>query len=114
MKKAFLIIVLTIIFNGFFNLAIAQSAAESNSSSSIMQIKSTSAIFQNISNILQESFKRAIGAKGGEVIEKTISWFPQRKEAIETGWQEEKQEFKGGLKQILSDIWQKIKSLVIK
>jgi len=114
MKKAFLIIVLTITFSGFFNIATAQTTIESNSSSSIIQIKSASAIFKNISGAFKNSIEKVTGIKRGEVVAKTKDWFLQRKEAVKIGWQEEKQEFKGGMKEIISDIWNKIKDIILK
>ena len=119
MKKSFLIIFLIILLStsAFFNLAMAQTTAETNSSSSVIQIKSASAFIHTAENFLKEAWQKVAGSKRGEALSKTKAWFTTRKQAIKNGWQEEKQEFSGNIKEIITKAWQKaidkVKSWVI-
>jgi len=108
------ILIICLFFNLFAGLAMAQSADESNSSSSVIKIDSATQIFQDVKNLAQEKAQKMTDLKRGEVTAKIKAWFSGRKQAIKNGWQEEKQEFKGGVKGILSDVWNKIKDLVKK
>jgi len=114
MKKSFLIIILTIslIFNAFSNLAMAQTVAETNSSSSVIQIKSASTFIHTAENLLKEAWQKVASAKRGEVITKIKAWFTNRKQAMQNGWQEEKKEFHGNIKKIIANAWQKTKDKI--
>ncbi|MCX6789260.1 MAG: hypothetical protein NTZ42_01440 [Candidatus Gribaldobacteria bacterium] len=122
MKKIILITLLSffIISNILPSLVMAQSPAtttQTNSSSSIIQIKSASDFIHKAENLFKEAWQKVASAKRGEVIAKIENWLSARKQAIQNGWQEEKKEFHGNIKDIIANAWQKaiakIKSWVI-
>lgn len=99
-------IISTIIILTFTFIILAQVQATS-SEKTLDKIINTAPISKQFQNLKNTSS----GAKVGEALTKITDRFYNRKEAIKIGWQEEKQEFKGGFRQIVSDVWQKIKNL---
>ncbi|OIO50467.1 hypothetical protein COX74_02180 [bacterium (Candidatus Gribaldobacteria) CG_4_10_14_0_2_um_filter_41_16] len=113
MKKTLLLIILIIFLASgvFFNLAIAQTVAETNneatSVASIVKIKSAGSFIDSGKNLLKEAWQKMTGSKRGEALTKIKTWFTNRKQAIQNGWQEEKKEFHGNIKDIIANAWQK-------
>ena len=80
---------------------------EATSVASFVKIKSAGSFINDGKNLLKEAWQKVASAKRGEVFVKIKTWFTNRKQAIQNGWQEEKQEFRGNIKEIIANAWQK-------
>ena len=114
MKKSFLFIFLMIFlfFNGFSGLAMAQESNQITTSSSVasfVKIKSAGGFINDVKNLLKETWQKVTTSKRGGAVN---AWFAQRKQAVQNGWQEEKQEFRGNIKEIIAKAWQKAKDKI--